>query len=104
MEQALVLARRSKDAQVLGPALLGRGSVLLEEGRRGEASTLAAEALEMGPRLVALANDTAVVHAAWLMRDLGLQTDYGSLLEASLATPWVRRGVGNLLRRAPARR
>ena len=89
MKQALTLARRSGDAQLLGPALVGRGSVLLEEGRRDEASTLAAEALEMGPRLVAVTNDTGVVHAAWLMRDLGLQSDYASLLEASLTMPWV---------------
>jgi class 3 adenylate cyclase/tetratricopeptide (TPR) repeat protein len=89
MKQALALARRSGDAQVLAPALLGTGSVLLEEGRRDEASTLAAEALELGPRLVALANDVVIVDAAWLMRDLGLQRDFASLLEASLATPWV---------------
>jgi tetratricopeptide (TPR) repeat protein len=73
----------------MGGALIGAGSVLLEAGRRDEAATLAGEALEMGTRLVTVANDTTVVHGAWLMYDLGLQSGYVSLLEASLATPWV---------------
>jgi class 3 adenylate cyclase/tetratricopeptide (TPR) repeat protein len=89
MEQALVLARRRRDAQLLAPALVGRGSVLLGEGRRDEASMLAAEALELGPRFVAVAGYPSVIHAAWLMRDLGLEDDFASLLDASLATPWV---------------
>ena len=89
MEQALVLARRRRDAQLLAPALVGRGSVLLEEGRRDEASMLAAEALELGPRFVDVAGYPSVIHAAWLMRDLGLEDDFTSLLDASLATPWV---------------
>ena len=72
MEQALVLARRRGDAQLLAPALVG-SIVLLEEGRRDEASMLAAEALELGPRFVAVAGYTSVIHAAWLMRDLGLR-------------------------------
>ncbi len=89
MEQALVLARRSGDGQLLVPAIVGRGAVLIEEGRRDEASALAAELLEMGARFIAVANDVVIVHAAWLMRDLGLQDAFASLLEVSQPTPWV---------------
>jgi tetratricopeptide (TPR) repeat protein len=90
MEQALALARRSGDAQLLGPALVGSGAVLIEQGRRDEASALAAEVLELGVRFIAVANDVLIVDAAWLMRDLGLQDAFLPLLEASQATPWVR--------------
>jgi tetratricopeptide (TPR) repeat protein len=89
MEQALLLVRRRGDAQLLGPALAGRGAVLIEEGRRDEASALAAELLEMGVRHIVVSNDVVIVDTAWLMRDLGLQDDFASLLEASPPTPWV---------------
>ena len=89
MEQCLVLARVSADAQVLAPALIVAGSVFFEAGRRNEAATLAREALEMGIRLVIVSNSINVVDAAWLMRDVGLQADYEALLAESLATPWV---------------
>ena len=99
-----MLARRRGDAQLLAPALVGRGSVLLEEGRRDEASMLAAEALELGPRFVAVAGYTSVIHAAWLMRDLGLQDDFASVLQASLATPWVDAASAICSGELPARR
>jgi len=89
VEQSLMLARGSADAQVLAPALIGAGSVFLEAGRSDEAATLAREALEMGTRLVVVSNDINVIDAAWLMRDLGFQADYEQLLEKSRATPWV---------------
>jgi class 3 adenylate cyclase/tetratricopeptide (TPR) repeat protein len=89
-ERALELSHRSGEAQMLGPTLVGRGAVLLAEGRRAEAAKLAAEALELGVRLVRASNDMPVVEAAWLMYDLGLQNDYTELLAAAKPTPWVR--------------
>ena len=89
VEQSLMLARTSGDAQVMAPALIGSGSVFLEAGRSDEAATLAREALELGVRLIVATNDMTVVDAAWLMRDSGFQAEYEPLLEESWATPWV---------------
>ncbi|HEX2302800.1 MAG TPA: hypothetical protein VHH57_04165 [Gaiella sp.] len=52
-EKALDRARMTKDPQVLAPALAFRGIVLLEEGRREEASELASELPGRGSVLVA---------------------------------------------------
>jgi tetratricopeptide (TPR) repeat protein len=89
MEQCLALARATADAQVMGPSLIAAASVLLEAGRGDEAATLAREALAMGIRLVVVSQSMALVDGAWLMRDVGLQSEYAALLGESLATPWV---------------
>ena len=92
-ERALEHARRSGEAQMLGPSLVGRSAVLLDEGHRDEAVELATEALQIGVRLVRSANDMPIVEAAWLMYDLGLQNEFAGLLAATQPTPWVRAGA-----------
>ncbi|MGB2874636.1 MAG: AAA family ATPase [Gaiellaceae bacterium] len=92
-EKALGLARRAKEAQIVGPALVGRGAVLLMTGRRAEAAALAKEALGLGVRLVVASNDVPVLQAAWLMYDLGLQDEFAGSLSATGLSPWVRAGA-----------
>jgi tetratricopeptide (TPR) repeat protein len=103
-EKALEWARRSGEGQLLAVALLARAEVLLEAGRSVEASVLADEALEFGDRLVLLANDLAMVDAAWLMLDLGRAQAYSVLLSDAVEVPWVEAAAavcaGEFLRAA----
>jgi len=90
--KALESARYVNEAQILSPALLGRAGILLEEGRRTEASKLANEALEQGDRYVRSLSDAVIVDAAWVMHDLGLGEEYGPLLDHSADRPWAEAG------------
>jgi hypothetical protein len=90
--KALKSARRINEAQVLSHALIGRAAILLDEGRRTEASKLANEALEQGDRYVHSLSDAAIVDAAWVMHDLGLGEEYRPLLDHSADRPWAEAG------------
>ena len=91
-ERALERARMMKDAQVLAPALAFRGIVLLEEGRRGDASKLASELLELGsvlvPALTTVHPAVTLIECAWLLRDLGREAELLSALGSATSTPW----------------
>jgi class 3 adenylate cyclase len=98
-EVALEHARRRKDPQILAPALAVRSLVLLEQGLREEASSLASELLASGTMLSALLEAVPAltpVEFAWLMRDLGREPELRSLLELVPATPWfdAARAIG----------
>jgi tetratricopeptide (TPR) repeat protein len=88
-EKALEWARRSGEGQLLAIALLARADLLIETGRRAEASALAAEALEFGDRLIPLCNDYETVQAAWLMLDVGRAQAYSVLLSEAIKVPWI---------------
>jgi hypothetical protein len=81
-----------KDAQVLAPALAFRGIVLLEEGRREEASKLASELLGRGsvlvPALTTVHPTVTLIEFAWLLRDLGREAELLSALTSAPSTPW----------------
>ena len=91
-EQALDRARNVKDAQVLGPALVFRGIVLVEEDRREEASKLASELLGLGsvlvPALTTVHPTVTLIEFAWLLRDLGREAELRSALASAPSTPW----------------
>ena len=91
-ERALERARTQKDAQVLAPALTFRGIVLLAEGRRDEASRLAAELLALGasllPALTSVDPAVTLPALAWLVRDLEREDELLSALASAPATPW----------------
>jgi hypothetical protein len=82
------------DAQVLAPALAFRGVVLLEEGRREEASKLASEVLVRGsvlvPALTTVHPAVTLIEFAWLLRDLGREAELLSVLASAPSTPWCR--------------
>jgi tetratricopeptide (TPR) repeat protein len=86
-------ARITKDPQLLAPALVIRAMVLVAQGRREEASTLASEALAVTPVLVAALQDLApaatTVEFAWLLRDLDRSTELLPALAVAPRTPWV---------------
>jgi tetratricopeptide (TPR) repeat protein len=91
-EKALDRARKTKDAQVLAPALAFRGIVLLEEGRGEEASKLASELLGRGsvlvPALTTVHPTVTLIEFAWLLRDLGREAELLSALASAPSTPW----------------
>ncbi|MGB2874635.1 MAG: AAA family ATPase [Gaiellaceae bacterium] len=87
-EKALELARKGGEGQLMGVALLGRALVLLEEGRGDDAAALVAEVLELGDRLVRLLNDTMIVEGAWVMRALGREDEYATLLAGTPEIRW----------------
>jgi DNA-binding SARP family transcriptional activator len=92
-ERALCRARRTKDPQLLAPALAFRAVVLLAQGLREEAWKLAAEvlvlgAVPLGPLLELFPTAVNPVHLAWLAHDLGHDADLLAVLEFAPATPW----------------
>ncbi|MDQ2910244.1 MAG: hypothetical protein M3R39_04410, partial [Actinomycetota bacterium] len=87
--EALELARRSSDGQLVAPALVYRAFALIDEGRHDDAATLAAEGLEFGELLPRVLTDAPIVWAGWVMYDLSLSDGYAALLESTLKTPWV---------------
>jgi tetratricopeptide (TPR) repeat protein len=86
-------ARRTKDPQILAPALVVRGMVLLAEGRREEASKLASDVLAKGAPLVLALLEflpaATPIEFAWLLRDLGREGDLSRALKSAPMTPWV---------------
>jgi tetratricopeptide (TPR) repeat protein len=92
-ENALDRARMTKDPQLLAPALTLRSIALLAQGRREEASGLAAEVLAGGSVLVTglltLHLTTTPIELAWLLRDLGRESELLSTLESAPSTPWL---------------
>ena len=92
-EKALERARRTKDPQILAPALTVRGMVLLAHGQREEASRLVSEMLARGQLLVTgllhLHLTVTPIELAWLLRDLGREAELLSALETAPATPWL---------------
>jgi hypothetical protein len=91
-EWALEGARRIKDPQLLAPALTMRATVQLGQGQWEEASTLASEVLQHGavliPALLELHPTVTPIELAWLMRDLGREAEFLSVLELAPSTPW----------------
>jgi DNA-binding SARP family transcriptional activator/tetratricopeptide (TPR) repeat protein len=91
--KALSRARNTKDPQVLGDALALRAIVLLALGSRDRAMQLASEVLARGHTLVAalleLQSAATPIELAWLMLDLGRETDLVAALESAPATPWL---------------
>jgi class 3 adenylate cyclase/tetratricopeptide (TPR) repeat protein len=92
-EAAVDRARRAKDPQILTPALVLRGIVLVAQGRHEQASELASEVLALGSRLVAglLQENPAAtpIEFAWLLRDLGREAEFFSAVESAPSTPWI---------------
>jgi tetratricopeptide (TPR) repeat protein len=92
-ERALEAARLAEDAQLLAPALAARANVLLEEGKRVEATALVDEALELGDKLVPpLSGSSAIIEFASLVRALGRERLLLVLLETAPKLPWVAAG------------
>ena len=91
--RSLDRARRTKDPQILAPALVVRAIVLLDEGRRKEASELATEVLARGSFLVLALLEflpaASPIEFAWLLRDLGREGDLLRALASAPVTPWV---------------
>jgi class 3 adenylate cyclase/tetratricopeptide (TPR) repeat protein len=87
-ELTLAAVRKSTEAQLVLPGILGAAAVFLEAGRRDEAEALLDEALAYGQRLVVVINDTPIVLAAWLAHDLGRGEDYAVLLREWPGLPW----------------
>jgi DNA-binding SARP family transcriptional activator/tetratricopeptide (TPR) repeat protein len=91
-ERALEGALRIKDPQLLAPALTMRAIVQLSQGRWEEASTLASEVLQQGavfiPALLELHPTVTPIELAWLVRDLGCEASFLSVLELVPSTPW----------------
>jgi class 3 adenylate cyclase/tetratricopeptide (TPR) repeat protein len=92
-EAAVARARRAKDPQVLTPALVLRGIVLVAQGRHEHAWERASEVLALGSRLVPglLQEHPAAtpIEFAWLLRDLGREAELLSAVAPALSTPWV---------------
>nr|MBA2476874.1 AAA family ATPase [Actinomycetota bacterium] len=92
-DRALDRARRAKDPQILAPALVVRGMVLLAAGRKQEASKLASEVLARGSFLVLALLEflpaATPIEFAWLLRDLRREGVVLRALESAPVTPWV---------------
>jgi DNA-binding SARP family transcriptional activator len=92
-EKAVDRARRTKDSQLVAPALAVRGVVLLTKHRREEASSLASELLKLQATLPAALfgwlPTPGPIEFAWLIYDLGRGPELVSALQAAPATPWV---------------
>jgi DNA-binding SARP family transcriptional activator len=91
--KALARARETQDPQILASALAVQATVLLAQGRRGEASSLASELLANGsvlvPALTELHAPVTQVEFAWLLRDLGQEAELLTVLESAPFTPWL---------------
>jgi DNA-binding SARP family transcriptional activator/tetratricopeptide (TPR) repeat protein len=92
-DKALEGARRTKDPQSLAPVLALRGIVLLAQGQREEASRLASEVLTLGSAppsaLRELFPAATPIEFAWLLCDLGRETELLSALDSAPSTPWL---------------
>ncbi|MCA1677991.1 MAG: hypothetical protein LC777_03080, partial [Actinobacteria bacterium] len=91
-ERALEAAREAKDAQVVGPALMARATVLVAEGRPAEADALVGELLTLGPKLVtALVSElgAGLIGLAWLVRGSSREGELLSVLATAPSVPWV---------------
>jgi hypothetical protein len=91
-ERALEVAREAKDAQVVGPALMARATVLVAEGRPAEANALVGELLTLGPKLVtALVSElgAGLIGLAWLVRSSGRERELLGVLANAPSVPWV---------------
>ncbi|MBA3432565.1 MAG: AAA family ATPase [Actinobacteria bacterium] len=90
-ERALQVARPTRDAQAVAPALHARATVLLAEGRRDEADALAGELLTLGPKLVVNlggVHGTGIIELAWFARELGRESELLMILASAPAVPW----------------
>jgi class 3 adenylate cyclase/DNA-binding SARP family transcriptional activator len=99
-EKALARARRTKDPQLLAPALALRSMVLLAEGRREEAYSLAAEVLALDRPVVTfleLFPAVTPIEFAWLLRDMGCQQELRAVLQSAPSIPWIEaaRAIAN---------
>ena len=91
-ERALEAAREAKDAQVVGPALMGRATVLAAEGKLAEADASVGELLTLGPKLVpALINEagSGLIGLPWLARSSGRERELLGVLANAPSVPWV---------------
>jgi tetratricopeptide (TPR) repeat protein len=103
-EKALARARRVKDPQVLGQVLVIRAMVLLAQGRREQAASLAAEFAQRGSVLLTAMVDlhfaVTPIEYAWLLRDLGREAELSRALASARSSPWVEAAkaiaAGNL--------
>jgi DNA-binding SARP family transcriptional activator len=91
-ERALERARRTKDPQLLAPTLAVRAIVELAQGQWEQASSLASEVLQHGavliPALLELHPTVTPIELVWLIRDLGREAEFLSVLELAPSTPW----------------
>jgi class 3 adenylate cyclase/tetratricopeptide (TPR) repeat protein len=96
-EAAVGRARTAKDPQILTPALVLRGIVLVTQGRREEASEPASEVLALGGLLVPglLQENPAVtpIEFVWLLRDLEREQELLPVLEGAPPIPWVEATI-----------
>ncbi|HEY2437400.1 MAG TPA: BTAD domain-containing putative transcriptional regulator [Solirubrobacteraceae bacterium] len=92
-ERALEPARRIKDPQILAPALVIRGMVMLAQDRRDEASGLAREILAGSPALLIglmeLHPPATPIELAWLLRDLNTEAELARVLAVTPSNPWL---------------
>ena len=92
-EAAVGRARGAKDPQILTPALVLRGILLVAQGRQQEADESASEVLALGGQLLpGLLQETPAVtpiEFVWLLRDLGREAELLSILESAPSTRWV---------------
>ena len=92
-ESAVERARRTKDPQLLAPALAFRGTVLLADGRREEASRLTSEMLLPGSApitaLLELFPAATPIEFAWLLRDLGRARELLPQIDSAPSFPWL---------------
>jgi DNA-binding SARP family transcriptional activator len=89
-EKALARARRTKDPQLLAPALTLRSTVLLAQGKREKARNLADEVLALRPLVLLELFPTATpIEFAWHLHDLGRQQALLAFLEHAPSIPWV---------------
>jgi DNA-binding SARP family transcriptional activator len=93
-DKALDQARKIKDPQLLAPALALRATILLAQGHKKQAATLASELLARGhmlvPALLELHGAVTPIEFAWLVRDLGQEAELLSALESAPPTPWLQ--------------
>jgi tetratricopeptide (TPR) repeat protein len=87
---ALARAQRTKDPQLLAPALALGAIVLLAQDRQEDASDLATEVLALGSITALLEWRPAAtpIEFAWLLRDLGRHAELLPALAAAPPTPW----------------
>jgi tetratricopeptide (TPR) repeat protein len=90
--EALEIARRAKDPQILAPAIALRAIVLNAEGRPAEASQLASEVLAFRHVSSVLMQErpaATLIEFTWLLRDLGREEDLLLAVASDPSTPWL---------------
>jgi class 3 adenylate cyclase/tetratricopeptide (TPR) repeat protein len=82
IERAVELARGA-DLQAEAQALCAAGLILIAEGRSDQAREFASDLASMGALLLPALNNPwpTLADAAWLLRDVGLETELGLLLD-----------------------